>query len=96
MPLMARVRSAAVYARISSDQDGTALGVKRQVADCRRLAGELGWPVGEEYPIVVVSGGVAVGGGAEYHAGRSSTKTFAGGGTDCTRIIPNPWCLATS
>ena len=38
----------AVYARISSD-DGTALGVSRQVADCRELAGRLGWVVAEEY-----------------------------------------------
>jgi site-specific DNA recombinase len=38
-----------VYARISSDQDGTALGVKRQVEDCRKLADELGWVVAEEY-----------------------------------------------
>jgi len=38
-----------VYARISSDQEGTALGVKRQVADCRKLAGDLGWVVAEEY-----------------------------------------------
>ncbi|MBA2752269.1 MAG: recombinase family protein, partial [Actinobacteria bacterium] len=46
---MAQVRTAAVYARISSDQEGTALGVARQVADCRRLAGDLGWEVAEEY-----------------------------------------------
>ena len=46
---MVKVRAAAVYARISSDQEGTALGVKRQLADCRKLAGELGWPVAEEY-----------------------------------------------
>ena len=39
---------AAVYARISSD-DGSALGVSRQVADCRRLAEDLGWEVAEEY-----------------------------------------------
>lgn len=38
-----------MYARISSDQDGTALGVQRQVEDCRKLAGELGWVVAEEY-----------------------------------------------
>ena len=38
----------AVYARISSD-DGTALGVARQLRDCRRLAEELGWGVAEEY-----------------------------------------------
>ena len=45
---MSDVVAAAVYARISSD-DGSALGVGRQVADCRRLADELGWGVGEEY-----------------------------------------------
>lgn len=39
---------AAVYARISSD-DGTALGVTRQVEDCRKLAADLGWEVAEEY-----------------------------------------------
>lgn len=39
---------AAVYARISSD-DGSALGVARQVEDCRRLAVEQGWEVVEEY-----------------------------------------------
>ncbi len=45
---MREPRAVAVYARISSD-DGTALGVKRQVRDCRRLATELGWKVAEEY-----------------------------------------------
>jgi DNA invertase Pin-like site-specific DNA recombinase len=39
---------AAIYARISSD-DGTALGVGRQVEDCRKLAAEQGWEVVEEY-----------------------------------------------
>ena len=42
------VHAAAVYARISSD-DGTALGVTRQVEDCRALAASLGWTVAEEY-----------------------------------------------
>ncbi|MBW8780377.1 MAG: recombinase family protein [Acidobacteria bacterium] len=46
---MAIARSAAVYARISSDQEGTSLGVLRQLEDCRRLARELGWEVAEEY-----------------------------------------------
>ena len=47
---MARqVKAAAIYARISSDHDGTALGVKRQLKDCRAKAEELGWPVAEEY-----------------------------------------------
>jgi hypothetical protein len=35
------VRAAAVYARISSDQDGRGLGVARQVEDCRKLAAPL-------------------------------------------------------
>ncbi|QXC59116.1 recombinase family protein [Aquihabitans sp. G128] len=37
-----------MYARISSD-DGTALGVARQVEDCHRLAESLGWEVAEDY-----------------------------------------------
>lgn len=43
------IRSAAVYARISSDPTGTALGVQRQLEDCRALATTRGWLVGEEY-----------------------------------------------
>jgi DNA invertase Pin-like site-specific DNA recombinase len=42
-------RKAAIYARISSDQEGTGLGVARQLEDCRRLAEQLGWKVAEEY-----------------------------------------------
>ena len=42
-------RSAAIYARISSDQTGEALGVTRQLEDCRKLAADQGWIVGEEY-----------------------------------------------
>ena len=42
------LESAAVYARISSD-DGSALGVTRQLEDCRRLAESLGWPVADQY-----------------------------------------------
>ena len=42
-------RSAALYARISSDQEGTGRGVARQLEDCRGLAETLGWVVGEEY-----------------------------------------------
>ena len=43
------VTSAAVYARISSDPTGQALGVTRQLEDCRRLAAARGWQVGAEY-----------------------------------------------
>lgn len=43
------VHAAAIYARISSDQDRTALGVGRQLEDCRRLADRLGWAVADEY-----------------------------------------------
>src|SRR3954469_20276337 len=46
---MSGVRAAAVYARISSDTEGKALGVTRQREDCRRLAGQLGWTIGQEY-----------------------------------------------
>jgi site-specific DNA recombinase len=46
---MKPVRSAAIYARISSDQTGQALGVQRQLEDCRKLAAERGWAVAEEY-----------------------------------------------
>jgi site-specific DNA recombinase len=46
---MSKPSAVAVYARISSDQDGTALGVKRQVADCLEVAEREGWTVAEEY-----------------------------------------------
>lgn len=46
---MVEVRAAGVYARISSDPDGTRLGVERQVADCRDLAAAVGWPVAGVY-----------------------------------------------
>ena len=43
------MRSAAIYARISADVEGTGLGVTRQLEDCRKLAADRGWPVGDEY-----------------------------------------------
>src|SRR3990170_6702846 len=43
------VSAAAIYARISSDPEGTHLGVERQIADCRELAVSLGWPVAGVY-----------------------------------------------
>ena len=46
---MKTVKSAAIYARISSDQTGEGLGVARQLEDCRRLAADRGWPVTTEY-----------------------------------------------
>ena len=49
MTTSARPVSAGVYARISSDVEGTGQGVDRQVRDCRELATRLGWVVGEEY-----------------------------------------------
>jgi len=39
----------AVYARISQDRSGEALGVGRQLADCRAEAQRRGWSVAEEY-----------------------------------------------
>ena len=41
--------AAAIYARISSDPDGTALGVGRQIEDCRAFAERRGWPVADVY-----------------------------------------------
>ncbi|WP_343709229.1 recombinase family protein [Mycobacterium sp.] len=43
------VCSAAIYARISADAEGKSLGVQRQLEDCRKLAADRGWPVGDEY-----------------------------------------------
>lgn len=42
-------RAAAVYARISSDTEGTRAGVERQVTDCQTLAESLGWVVAGTY-----------------------------------------------
>jgi len=41
--------TAGIYARISSDPDGTRLGVERQIADCEALAARLGWTVSDQY-----------------------------------------------
>jgi DNA invertase Pin-like site-specific DNA recombinase len=41
--------NAGIYARISSDRDGTQLGVNRQLEDCRKLAAQKGWSVTDEY-----------------------------------------------
>src|SRR5215472_14847485 len=46
---MGQVRAAGIYARISSDQEGSGAGVQRQLSDCKRLAKQLGWPVVDEY-----------------------------------------------
>ncbi|WP_369253327.1 recombinase family protein [Geodermatophilus amargosae] len=46
---MPEVKAAAVYARISSDTEGRALGVARQLEDCRRLADQVGWTIAQEY-----------------------------------------------
>lgn len=46
---MIEVRSAAVYARISQDSSGEGLGVQRQLEDCRKLAADRGWVIGDEY-----------------------------------------------
>ena len=40
---------AGIYARISEDRDGDALGVRRQIADCEQLAAARGWEVAERY-----------------------------------------------
>lgn len=40
---------AGIYARISQDADGTALGVQRQIDDCTKEATRRGWDVVESY-----------------------------------------------
>lgn len=42
-------RATAIYVRISKDDRGDLLGVKRQEKDCRALAARKGWPVTELY-----------------------------------------------
>jgi site-specific DNA recombinase len=42
-------RSAGIYVRISRDQAGKSLGIKRQEQECRALADRLGWTVVEVY-----------------------------------------------
>jgi site-specific DNA recombinase len=39
----------AIYARISSDREGDQLGVRRQIADCERLAEQRAWVVADRY-----------------------------------------------
>ncbi|HEY9356707.1 MAG TPA: recombinase family protein [Arthrobacter sp.] len=45
---MEAVEACGIYARISSD-DGTALGVARQIDDCKREAERRGWPVAQVF-----------------------------------------------
>ena len=42
-------KAAAIYARISSDPDGLAAGVTRQIEDCRAFAERHCWPVADVY-----------------------------------------------
>ncbi len=44
-----KIVRAAIYARISSDREGEALGVARQEKDCRRLCADRGWVVADVY-----------------------------------------------
>ena len=46
---MVQPSAAGIYARISHDASGTALGVTRQRADCEALIARKGWDVGEVY-----------------------------------------------
>lgn len=47
--IRAVTRTAALYCRISRDKEGAGLGVERQEAECRELAGRLDWTVAEVY-----------------------------------------------
>lgn len=43
-------KNAAIYCRLSFSPDGSVEKVERQEADCRKLAGELGWRIRDVYP----------------------------------------------
>jgi len=49
LPSQTMATNTAIYARISSDPNGTALGVARQVEDCQALAARRGWAVGQVF-----------------------------------------------
>lgn len=49
LPSKAATVRAAIYVRISRDSEGDGLGVKRQRADCEKLAATLGWVVVDVY-----------------------------------------------
>lgn len=49
MPAQLGAAAAAAYARISSDHEGTAAAVSRQLEDCRLWARRHGWTIAEEY-----------------------------------------------
>ena len=59
---MKTVSSAAIYARISSDVEGSGMGVARQVDDCQRLAKQLGWVLAEVNQDSAGLGAAVVGG----------------------------------
>lgn len=42
-------KRAAIYCRISSDPGQTALGIERQLKDCRAYAADRGWTIVAEY-----------------------------------------------
>lgn len=46
---MSTIQACAIYARISRDEDGTALGVARQIEDCTREAARRGWPIANQF-----------------------------------------------
>ncbi len=57
---------AAIYARISEDQEGREVGVESQVRDCTALAERLGWQLNPDAPHVLVDNDLS--------ASRHSTK----------------------
>lgn len=72
------VDSAAIYARISDDTQGSGLGVARQEADCRKLADRLGWQVARVY----VDNDISAFSGKERPAYRRLLSDVAAGAVD--------------
>ncbi|MGO4342895.1 recombinase family protein [Pedococcus sp. 2YAF34] len=65
-------RAAAIYARVSQDRTGEALGVRRRLQDCRAETERRGWPVVAEFvddDVSAHSGKVR----PQYRAGPSSS-----------------------
>jgi DNA invertase Pin-like site-specific DNA recombinase len=89
------MRAAAIYCRISKDDTGDRLGVRRQERDCRALAKRRGWAVGRVYVDDDVSA-YHPGGRPEYARMLRDLKAGVVDGVvvyDLDRLHRHPWEL---
>ncbi len=82
------ITSAAVYARISSDPNDTALGVARQLKDCLSLAEKKGWAVGEVFTDNDVTQAVCTPRGARPDDGLTAAREAERSTTGCEHHGP--------